>query len=99
MAKEDLQTIAKLEQPPKLTAMLAEDKKEVYGDCTPCRVVGASAFVGLAAYGYFSGHHQLRQQEAKILKSGSIFGMRSRRAGITGSALVLAAMGFWRLVN
>ncbi|KAK0108353.1 hypothetical protein ONS95_003167 [Cadophora gregata] len=60
---------------------------------------GAAAFMGLGAYSYFSGHSQLKAQQAKILQSKSMFGMRSRQAGITGSALVLAGMGFWRLVN
>ena len=55
--------------------------------------------MGLGAYSYFSGHHQLRAQEAKILRSKSIFGMKSRQAGITSIALGLAGMGVWRLVN
>lgn len=55
--------------------------------------------MGLGAYSYFSGHSQLKAQQAKILQSKSMFGMRSRQAGITGTALVFAGMGFWRLVN
>jgi len=55
--------------------------------------------MGLGAYSYFSGHSQLKAQQAKILQSRSIFGMKSRQAGITGIALTLAGMGFWRLVN
>lgn len=61
--------------------------------------VGAAAFMGLGAYSYFSGHSQLRAQQAKIIKSKSLFGLKSRQAGITGIALTLAGMGFWRLVN
>lgn len=61
--------------------------------------LGASAFIGLGGYSYFSGKFQLQQQEAKILKSGTRFGMRSRHAGITGISLALLGMGLWRLVN
>ncbi|KAK0109056.1 hypothetical protein ONS96_002885 [Cadophora gregata f. sp. sojae] len=85
-----------LHRPERLQDVLKHDNVD---DCTPCRVTGAAAFMGLGAYSYFSGHSQLKAQQAKILQSKSMFGMRSRQAGITGSALVLAGMGFWRLVN
>jgi hypothetical protein len=62
-------------------------------------ILGAAAFMGLGAYSYFSGHAQLRVQRAKIIESKSLFGFKSRQAGITGIALTLAGMGFWRLVN
>lgn len=58
---------------------------------------GGGAFLGLGAYSYFSGMSQLEQQRAAILKSKSMFGMRSRRFGITGISLALAWMGLWRL--
>lgn len=61
--------------------------------------LGAAAFMGLGAYSYFSGHSQLKAQQAKILQSKSIFGMKSRQAGITTIALTLGGMGLWRLVN
>jgi hypothetical protein len=61
--------------------------------------LGASALIGLGVYSYFSGRHQLRQQEAAIVRSGSVFGMGARRAGISGIAAVLVGMGLWRLVN
>jgi hypothetical protein len=60
---------------------------------------GAAAFAGLGVYSYVSGTAQLNAQEAKILKSKSLFGMKSRQAGITSIALTLVGMGFWRLVN
>ena len=60
---------------------------------------GASAFIGLGAYSYFSGKHQLRQQQTAILKSKSRFGIRSRQAGISTIAATLAGMGVWRLLN
>lgn len=55
--------------------------------------------MGLGAYSYFSGQSQLKAQQAKILKSKSVIGFKTRQAGITGIALTLAGMGFWRLVN
>ena len=63
------------------------------------RCLGASAFIGLGTYSYFSGRYQLRRQEAAILKSGSMFGMRTRQTGISGIAAVLIGMGLWRLIN
>lgn len=62
-------------------------------------ITGAAAFAGLGVYSYVSGHSQLKAQEAKILKSKSLFGMKTRQAGITSIALTLVGMGFWRLVN
>jgi hypothetical protein len=61
--------------------------------------IGAAAFIGLGGYTYFSGHAQLKAQQAKIIQSKSLFGMKSRQAGISTIALTLAGMGFWRLVN
>ncbi|KAJ5041199.1 uncharacterized protein L3040_005750 [Drepanopeziza brunnea f. sp. 'multigermtubi'] len=85
-----------LQRPESLQEALNRDRVD---DCTPCRVTGAAAFMGLGAYSYFSGHSQLKAQQAKILASKSMFGMKSRQAGITTIALTLGAMGFWRLVN
>lgn len=42
---------------------------------------------------------QLEKQRNVILQSKSIFGMRSRKAGIVGISLGLAWMGLWRAVN
>ncbi|ORY10067.1 hypothetical protein BCR34DRAFT_486275 [Clohesyomyces aquaticus] len=80
---------------PTIKEALQEDKAQ-YDDCTPCRVMGSTAFIGLGAYTYFSGHAQLRAQEAAILKSGSRFQMGSRRAGITGIAASLVGLGVYR---
>ncbi|KAI9740877.1 MAG: hypothetical protein M1818_004482 [Claussenomyces sp. TS43310] len=91
-----LPPVQQLNQPEPLTSTLARDRPE---DCLPCRVTGAAAFVGLGTYSYLSGHRQLREQQAQILKSGSMFGMRSRQMGITGIAMTLVGMGLWRLVN
>ncbi|KAE8445322.1 hypothetical protein EG329_013560 [Mollisiaceae sp. DMI_Dod_QoI] len=88
--------VEELQRPERLQEVLAKDKVE---DCTPCRLTGAAAFMGLGAYSYFSGHSQLKAQQAKILASKSMFGMKSRQAGITGIAMTLGLMGFWRLVN
>ena len=78
-------------------AVLAKDR--AVDDCLPCRLTGAGTFIGLAVYSYFSGHAQLKQQQAKILKSGSLFGMKSRQLGISGIAMTLVGLGLWRLVN
>lgn len=61
--------------------------------------LGASAFTGLGVYSYFSGKHQLRLQQAAILKSKSRFGIQSRQAGITTIAAAFVGMGLWRLIN
>ncbi|KZF19060.1 hypothetical protein L228DRAFT_251622 [Xylona heveae TC161] len=89
-------TLYQLEQPEKLEKVLEQDKPE---DCLPCKVIGSGAFIGLGAYSYFSGQSQLRKQQAAIVKSGSMFGMRSRQAGITTIATVLVGMGVWRLTH
>ncbi|KAG6071049.1 hypothetical protein E4U16_006407 [Claviceps sp. LM84 group G4] len=60
---------------------------------------GCGAFFGLAACSYFSGTAQLEKQRQVILQSRSIFGMRSRRFGITGISLGLVGMGLWRAFN
>jgi hypothetical protein len=88
--------VSSLDRPEPLHQTLARDRPE---DCTPCRVTGAAAFVGLGAYSYWSGHKQLKEQQAKIMKSGSMFGMRSRQMGITGIAMSLVCVGLYRLVN
>jgi hypothetical protein len=61
--------------------------------------LGSGAFFGLAGYSYFSGMSQLQKQQAQILQSKSIFGMRSRKAGIASISFGLAWMGLWRLMN
>jgi hypothetical protein len=60
---------------------------------------GSGAFLGLAAYSYVSGMSQLEKHRAKIIQSNSMFGMRSRRFGITGISLGLLWMGIWRAVK
>ncbi|KAK7975684.1 hypothetical protein PG989_014147 [Apiospora arundinis] len=67
------------------------------GDCTSCRMIGGGAFLGLSAYSYWSGTNQLERQQAKILASGSRFGMRSRKFGITATSVGLAWLGIWRM--
>lgn len=53
----------------------------------------------LAGFNYVTGTRKLEARRADVLKSGSIFGMRSRRAGIAGLSLCLASMGLFRLVR
>ncbi|KAG9238089.1 hypothetical protein BJ875DRAFT_368564 [Amylocarpus encephaloides] len=78
---------------------MEEDTQARPEDCLPCRVMGATAFVGLGTYTYVSGNSQLRAQQAKILQSKSIFGIKSRQAAISTAALALTGAGLWRLVN
>lgn len=89
--------VSQLKKPEPLSATIEREKAKY--DCLPCRITGAAALIGLGAYSYFSGNAQLKQQETKILKSGSMFGMRTRQLGVRGIALSLVGMGLWRLVN
>ncbi|KPM46250.1 hypothetical protein AK830_g385 [Neonectria ditissima] len=93
MAGDKIPTIQALERPEKLDSILRQDRGD---DCLPCKVVGSGAFFGLAAYSYFSGMSQLEKQRALILKSNSMFGMRSRKLGITTISVSLVWMGLWR---
>ncbi|ATZ49421.1 hypothetical protein BCIN_04g05730 [Botrytis cinerea B05.10] len=88
-----------LDRQERLTDVLKRDEAQWKDDCLPCRLTGSFAFIGLGVYSYFSGQSQLKAQEAKILKSKSMFGMKSRQTGITGIALTLVGMGLWRLKN
>ncbi|KAI1173111.1 hypothetical protein F4777DRAFT_581234 [Nemania sp. FL0916] len=94
MAKDKVPSVGTLDKPESLDALLKEDRGE---DCLPCRLVGGTTFLGLAAYSYFSGTAQIERQRAKILASKSMFGMRSRKFGIATTSLGLAWLGIWRL--
>lgn len=58
--------------------------------------LGSGAFFGLAAYNYMSGMGHLERQRAAILKSKSMFGMRSRRLGVASISMGLAYLGILR---
>lgn len=60
-------------------------------------LLGGGTFLGLAAYTFWSGQTQLERQQAQILASKSVFGMRSRRFGIAATSLGLAWLGIYRL--
>ncbi|KAI1350685.1 hypothetical protein F5Y01DRAFT_285259 [Xylaria sp. FL0043] len=94
MAKDNGPSVGSLDKPESLDELLKQDRGE---DCLPCRVVGGGAFIGLAAYSYFSGISQLERQRAQIRASKSMFGMRSRKFGIAATSLGLAWLGIWRL--
>ncbi|KAL1310658.1 hypothetical protein AAFC00_000925 [Neodothiora populina] len=83
----------RLDKPEKLQAVL--DREMSQYDCLPCRVMGASAFMGLGAYTYWSGHRQLRLNEQKILQMGRA-NMAVRSLGITGIAAGLVGLGVYR---
>ncbi|KAI1416130.1 hypothetical protein F5Y13DRAFT_186380 [Hypoxylon sp. FL1857] len=94
MSKDKVPSVGTLDKPEDLRDLLKQDRGD---DCTPCRVVGGGAFLGLAAYSYFSGTRQLERNQAQILASKSMFGMRSRRLGIAATSMGLAWLGIWRL--
>ncbi|KAI9805638.1 MAG: hypothetical protein M1833_005130 [Piccolia ochrophora] len=88
--------LTQYDKPEKLDVLLKEDRP---GDCFTCKVLGGGAFIALGGYTYFSGLHQLRQQQAAIVKSGSRFGIQARQTGITGLATVFVGMGLWRFLH
>ncbi|KAI2605934.1 uncharacterized protein GGS25DRAFT_533123 [Hypoxylon fragiforme] len=94
MAKDKVPTVGTLDKPENLQELLKQDRGD---DCMPCRVVGGSAFLGLAAYSYYSGQRELEKNEARIRASKSMFGLRSRRLGIAATSLGLAWLGVWRM--
>ncbi|KAI0891374.1 hypothetical protein F4806DRAFT_501099 [Annulohypoxylon nitens] len=94
MSNKGVPSVGTLDKPENIHDVLKQDRGD---DCTPCRVIGGGAFLGLAAYSYFSGQQQLEKNRAQILASKSIFGMRSRRMGIAATSLGLAWLGIWRL--
>ncbi|SPN99541.1 uncharacterized protein DNG_02393 [Cephalotrichum gorgonifer] len=96
MAKDSIPTLHSLEKPEDVKKLLKED---AFDDCTSCRIVGSGAFLGLSAFNYFTGMSQLEARRAQVLASKSMFGMGSRKAGITMISLGLAWMGVWRLVR
>ncbi|KAM3425527.1 hypothetical protein BST61_g7473 [Cercospora zeina] len=81
----------------KLSQTLKAQRKDY--DCTPCRLMGSTVFVGLGAYTYYSGMKQLREQESVILKSGSRIKMFPRKVAILATSVVCAGLGMYRLVN
>ncbi|KAF2237952.1 hypothetical protein EV356DRAFT_508522 [Viridothelium virens] len=97
MAKETLPPAIREDETDRLRDALARDR--MIDDCIGCRLMGGGAFIGLGVYSFFSGRYQLRQRQAEILKSNSMFGMRSRQLGISGLAMTLVAVGAYRLVR
>ncbi|KAM7221297.1 hypothetical protein V8F06_003265 [Rhypophila decipiens] len=93
MVGDKIPPVQVLDKPEDLKKLLKEDRGD---DCLGCKIIGSGAFFGLAGYTYWSGQNQLTLQQKKILASGSRFGMRSRRLGITGISLALAWLGAWR---
>ncbi|KAI3546119.1 hypothetical protein CPAR01_03665 [Colletotrichum paranaense] len=91
---DKMPTVGTLDKPENLDQLLREDRGD---DCTSCRVIGGGAFLGLAAYNYLSGMGHVERQRAEILKSGSRFGMGSRKLGVASISIGLAYLGLWRL--
>ena len=60
---------------------------------------GASAFVGLGAYIYFSGRKALKERGHIIAKQRGAVGMQWRLRGIVLLSSTFVSMGLYRLVN
>jgi len=60
---------------------------------------GATAFIALGTYTYISGTTSLRANKNTILKSGSMFGIKSRQTALAGTSLMLVGAGIYRLLN
>ncbi|KEY65025.1 hypothetical protein S7711_07361 [Stachybotrys chartarum IBT 7711] len=86
-------TLHSLQKPEDLQQLIRKDRGD---DCLSCKVVGSGMFFGLGAYSYFSGMSQLEKQRALILQSKSMFGMKTRQAGIVGISFAFVWMGLWR---
>lgn len=84
-----------LQQPEKLSKILKEDKD----DCLSCRLVGASAFIGLGAYTYYTGQQGLKERGHIIAKQSGMGGLRWRLGGIALLSSTFVGMGLYRLVN
>ncbi|KAJ4395989.1 hypothetical protein N0V93_000205 [Gnomoniopsis smithogilvyi] len=91
----DTPSLTSLDKPVKANDIIRQEQREY--DCMPCRVVGATAFIGLAGYSYWEGMRQLEVNRAKIIKSKSMIGMRPRKVGLAGISLGLFWMGIYRL--
>ncbi|CAN8106035.1 unnamed protein product [Discula destructiva] len=88
-------SIQSLEKPVKADELIKREQRDY--DCTPCRVVGGTAFIGLAGYTYMEGMSQLKRNQAQIIAKKSMIGMGPRKAGIAGISLGLFWMGIYRL--
>jgi len=84
-----------LQQPEKLSKILKEDRD----DCLSCRLVGASAFIGLGAYTYYSGKQGLKERGHIIAKQSGMGGLKWRLRGIALLSSSFVGMGLYRLVN
>ena len=63
-------------------------------------LVGATAFVGLGGYIYFSGKAQIAQNQKLLArKSGSMGSVKARMFGTVVLSSSFVAMGLYRLVN
>ncbi|KAL9137257.1 MAG: hypothetical protein Q9175_001539 [Cornicularia normoerica] len=84
-----------LQRPEKLSKILREDKD----DCLSCRLVGASAFIGLGAYVYYSAKQGLKERGHIIAGQSGLGGVKWRLRGIALLSSSFVGMGLYRLVN
>lgn len=60
---------------------------------------GASAFIGLGAYVYYSGKQGLKERGHIIARQSGMGGLRWRLRGLALLSSSLVGMGLYRLVN
>ncbi|KAL2202890.1 hypothetical protein CC79DRAFT_1373037 [Sarocladium strictum] len=89
-------SVGSLSKPDDVHKLVRQDGAD---DCLSCRVVGSGAFFGLATYSYFSGMSQLERNQQLLLQRKTMFGMKSRKAGVIGISLGLAYLGLWRAIK
>ena len=63
------------------------------------KTIGGSAFVGLGAYSFWTGRQQLQANRAAILRSKSMFGIKSRQTAMVVISGGLVWMGVYRLLS
>ena len=63
-------------------------------------LVGATAFIGLGGYIYFSGKAQIAQNQKLLARrTGGMGSVRARMFGTVVLSSSFAAMGLYRLIN
>ncbi|KAL1989814.1 hypothetical protein VTN49DRAFT_7011 [Thermomyces lanuginosus] len=70
-----------------------------FEDCLSCRITGATAFIGLGAYTYYTGMRNLRRQEKAIMASPTKYKLGSRQLAVATLSASLVGLGLYRAFN
>ena len=62
-------------------------------------ITGASAFIGLGGYVYYSGKQGLKERGHMIARQSGLGGLKWRLRGIALLSSTFVGMGLYRLVN